>query len=373
MEEIAKLCERIRDPEIRAGFKAAVYQNLLPARTDREYRGHFSITADGRSFGTENTWPGLDSWQMAGAYLALGETSPALGYFRFVRASQRGDGNLPFAVFPAEACRAPESRQTYLKGMKYPEDVFRFESGGGVTREWIGLYRHWVAENPLSALAAVCHILTASEIFASTGDRVWLCENLESVRRAGDFLLSLRAENGLYAGCAFYIEMIPRKEYDGTAQCYIFHALKSLSALCAAAGEPTEAEKWDGAALALRKAFCGFFIREGHCGEYVHPERGLVDIHGLTDVNFAAIAFGLRGKFGNRSPQNRISGGAECRRRLLPVPISFGSGSLAGTWALCPTAERCMTWRRWDGSSISKCMPPRRCGTGNGSKRASRS
>ena len=237
MEEIEKFCERIRDSEIRAGFRAAVYQNLLPARTDREYAGHFSITSDGRSFGTENTWPGLDSWQMTGAYLALGQTAPALGTFRFVRASQREDGNLPFAVFPAEVCRDPESRRTYLKGMKYPEDIFRFESGEGATREWIGLYRHWVAENPLSTLAAVCYVLTASEIFAYTDDSAWLRENLESVRQAGEFLLSLRTENGLYAGCAFYIEMIPRKEFDGTAQCYIYHAFKALSALCAAAGE----------------------------------------------------------------------------------------------------------------------------------------
>ena len=99
MEEIEKFCERIRDSEIRAGFRAAVYQNLLPARTDREYAGHFSITSDGRSFGTENTWPGLDSWQMTGAYLALGQTAPALGTFRFVRASQREDGNLPFQEY----------------------------------------------------------------------------------------------------------------------------------------------------------------------------------------------------------------------------------------------------------------------------------
>ena len=30
------------------------------------------IVADGHWFGAENTWPGLDSWQMAGAYLVFG-------------------------------------------------------------------------------------------------------------------------------------------------------------------------------------------------------------------------------------------------------------------------------------------------------------
>ena len=35
------------------------------------------------------------------------------------------------------------------------------------------------------------------------------------------------------------------------------------------------------------------FWREDHFGEYVHPEHGLVDTHGLSDVNWAAVAFGL--------------------------------------------------------------------------------
>ena len=32
---------------------------------------------------------------------------------------------------------------------------------------------------------------------------------------------------------------------------------------------------------------------EDHFGEYIHPERGLVDCHGLSDVNWAAVAFGV--------------------------------------------------------------------------------
>lgn len=35
------------------------------------------------------------------------------------------------------------------------------------------------------------------------------------------------------------------------------------------------------------------FWRGDHFGEYVHPERGLVDTHGLSDVNWAAVVFGL--------------------------------------------------------------------------------
>ena len=65
----------IVDPEIRAGVEAAVFKNLLPAATERVYPGHFTINADGGRFGTDTTWPGLDSWQMIGPYLHLGRTA----------------------------------------------------------------------------------------------------------------------------------------------------------------------------------------------------------------------------------------------------------------------------------------------------------
>ena len=65
---------RISDPEIRAGVEAAVFKNLIPAATERVYPGHFTINADGGGYGSDSTWPGLDSWQMIGPYLHLGRT-----------------------------------------------------------------------------------------------------------------------------------------------------------------------------------------------------------------------------------------------------------------------------------------------------------
>ena len=43
----------------------------------------------------------------------------------------------------------------------------------------------------------------------------------------------------------------------------------------------------------LAKTFVEVFWRDDHFGEYVHPQHGLVDAHGLSDVNWAAIAFSL--------------------------------------------------------------------------------
>ena len=88
----------IADAEIRAGMEAAVLKNMLPAAIETDYPGYFTISADGGAYGNA-TWPGLDSWQMAGAYLLLGRTRMVLDYFDFVRASQRKDGNIPFAIF----------------------------------------------------------------------------------------------------------------------------------------------------------------------------------------------------------------------------------------------------------------------------------
>src|SRR5215211_4282270 len=56
---------RITDPLIRAGVTAAIEKNLLKAIVQRQYPGQFNITADGGAYGSDSTWPGLDSWQMA--------------------------------------------------------------------------------------------------------------------------------------------------------------------------------------------------------------------------------------------------------------------------------------------------------------------
>lgn len=81
------------------------------------------VVADGGGYGAENTWPGLDSWQMAGAYLLVGRQRVALDYFDFVQASQRKDGNIPFAIFPGE--QSPGSTDSWLRGLQFPEDVYR--------------------------------------------------------------------------------------------------------------------------------------------------------------------------------------------------------------------------------------------------------
>jgi hypothetical protein len=288
--------QKIADPGIRAGVEAAIAKNLLPAATEQLYPGSFNICADGAGYGGA-TWPGLDSWQMAGAYLLVGRSRLVLDYFEFVRASQRKDGNVPFAIFPEMKPTA-----TYLRGLKHPDDVFTYEppkreglpASSRATRKWIGLFEHWQPKaNPLSTLAPVSYILTASEIFTATGSLPWLRERLPSIESAAKHLLSRTSGNGLIAGSGFYIELPPRYAWDGVTQCYVIHAFRETARLCGAAGEKTSQAAWSSRADTLARAFVAAFWREDHFGEYVHPERGLVDSHGLSDTNWAAVALGV--------------------------------------------------------------------------------
>ena len=291
-----ELAPSIADAEIRAGVEAAVFKNLLPAATEQDYPGYFNICADGRAFGGA-TWPGLDSWQMAGAYLLLGRTRLLLDYFEFVRASQRKDGNIPFAIFTGDT-----KPGGCLRGLKSPEDIFTYRppkregvpASSQETRRWIGLFEHWQTKGyPLGALGPASYLLTAAEVFDATKSVPWLKERFGSLEAAARYLLTLKKANGLIGGSGFYVELPPREGCDGVTQCYTIHAFRELARLFRAAGDSTKADEWTGQADKLAKTFIEVFWREDHFGEYVHPEHGLVDSHGLSDVNWAAVAFGV--------------------------------------------------------------------------------
>lgn len=286
---------RIKDPEIRQGLVAAVSQNLLPAAVEEAYPGHFNISADGRAYGGWATWPGLDSWQMAGAYLLLGRRRLVLDYFDFVRACQRANGDIPFAIFTGDT----KPQGSYLNGLRHPDDVvtYRPPAREGLpdtareTRQWIGLFQHWEPQaEPLSTLGATCYILTAAEIVDATGDLAWLAERLLSIEAAGSYLLSRKSPNGLIARSGFYMELPPRDGWDGVAQCYVIHAFRELARLCTLANRAARAEHWQRTADQLRQDFQRQFWQEDHFAEYIHRDRGVVDQHGLSDTNFAAIA-----------------------------------------------------------------------------------
>ncbi len=290
-----------------AGVRLALDNSIYPSLRERAYPGHFTIVAGGKAYGAETTWPGLDSWQMAGAYLLLGKHREMLDYFDFVQASQRpcsdrdafyARGNVPFAIFPAEK-PFKNLEHSFLRGLRYPADVYTYrprvrlgqpEHSGMGARKWIGLFTHWQEiANPLSVLAPICFVLTGQEIFAATQSDTWLAEKMPALEAAGRYLLTRITSNRLLSGSGFYVESPPRNQWDGVTQCYGIYAFRQLAALAASLGKRDGAAAWNRHADALQARFLEVFWRDGHFAEYVHPEHGLVDSHGLADVNWAAI------------------------------------------------------------------------------------
>ncbi|MDD5708295.1 MAG: hypothetical protein PHR35_20445 [Kiritimatiellae bacterium] len=289
--DIETRVEATRDPIIREAVRQAVRQTLLPAATEKAYPGHFTVVADGSHFGAENTWPGLDSWELAGAYLLLGKVRLVRDYLAFVRASQRADGNVPFAIFPADK---DPGRTTYLRGLHWPEDIYAYTPPGGAPRKWIGLFDHWQTQaNPLSVLGPASYVLACAEYYAATQDLAWLRRNLVTVEQASRYLLSRRDDNGLIGASGFYLECPPRNRWDGITQCFTVKVFQDTAALAVAAQCLEAATFWEREASALAEKVRREFWRDTHFAEYIHIARGLVDSHGLSDVNWAAIAFGV--------------------------------------------------------------------------------
>jgi hypothetical protein len=140
--------------------------------------------------------------------------------------------------------------------------------------------------NPLSVLGSISYILTAAEIWRDGKDAQWLKEYQPSIELAGKYVLSRKASNGLISGAGFYMESPPRNQWDGVTQCYAVHAFRLVAELL---GD----EIWTKHADELAANFRKVFWRDDHFAEYVHPEHGVVDSHGLSDVNWAAVAWAV--------------------------------------------------------------------------------
>ena len=283
------------DETIKMGLHAAIDKSLNPAMRQRAYPGHL-IEA---GYGDDNTWPGLDSWEMAGAYLLLGRHREILDTFDFIQASQRPDGNIPVAIFRRD--HPPEGMDNFQRGFRYPEDVYTYKPvvrAGQPTysdlrlQKWIGLFTHWQTKvNPLSTLGPISFILMGKEIFAATQSSVWLAEHISPLDAAGRYLLTRISRNGLMSGAGFYSESPPRNQWDGVIQCYSIYSFRQLAILFKALEQQSAAAEWNRHSETLQRRFHEIFWQRDHFAEYLHPEHGLVDSHGLSDVNWAAIGF----------------------------------------------------------------------------------
>ena len=266
----------IPDPELAAAYEQAAVKNVLAAVNPKVFPGYWSVCADGQGFGYGNTYPSLDGHQITDALLWLGQVDVVKANWEYVQSFQRQDGLLPLAILPS------------LAGKKIGEgNALATVADNG------GLYEHWVPGNPLGALASPTYIQNADVIFRHTLDRLWLSTKLPSINLATDYLITLTTVQGSVKGGGYYIERPARIESDGVTQCYAIDALRRVAALNRVVGNDTAAQRYERCADRIQRHFVARFWVKDHFAEYYHPQRGLIDSHGLTDVDWAAIATGV--------------------------------------------------------------------------------
>ncbi len=263
------------DAEIVTAYQRAATQNVLAAVNPKVFYGYWCVCADGVGFGYGNTYFG-DGHQMTDALLFLGQADVVKANWDYARKFQRPDGQLPGAVLPAGAGQmiGPPAMQS------------KIDANGG-------LYRHWVPGDPLRALANSTHIQNADMIYRYTQDRKWLLQRLPSINLAADFLASLTDGDGAVRGAGYYIERPVRIEFDGVTQCHAVDAFRRVAALNGLAGEHEAARRYQKLADRIGAHFRNAFWVKDQFAEYIHPQRGIIVKHGLTDVDWCAIATGV--------------------------------------------------------------------------------
>ncbi len=269
-------------------YKHSAEKNVLAALNPKVFFGYFSVCADGQGFGYGNTYPSLDGHQLSHALLFLGRVDEVLANWEYVKRWQNPNGQMPIMI----------------------------DANGK------GLYVHWVPGDPLRALGATTLAHNAYAIYTHTLDDNWLRGNLECINKSAGFLESLMTPEGRVGGAGYYIEVPTRIEWDGITQCYAVDAFQKTADLNAKLGEEQERAHWTELAERIRANFQREFWRGDHCVEYIHPERGPIDKHGLTDVDWAAIAVGMLPKEQEENLWERIKNEPRFRYGGMPTGIS---------------------------------------------------
>lgn len=269
----ALLFADIPDTTLASAYQQAAHKNVLAAVNPQVFPGYFSVCADGQGFGYGNSYPSLDGHQLSDALLFLGQVDVVKENWKYVRSFQKANGLLPLAILPAMAG----------KEIGVGRALARVAENGG-------LYEHWVPGNPLAALADPTFIQNADVIFRYTLDRNWLSEQIPFINRSADHLLSLTTAAGAVQGAGYYIERPTRIESDGVAQCYAVDAFRRVADLNRVLGDTSAARKYGQVAQRIQRHFQTRFWVGDHFAEYLHPQRGVIASHGLTDVDWAAIA-----------------------------------------------------------------------------------
>ncbi|MFH0761404.1 MAG: hypothetical protein V2A67_07860 [Bacteroidota bacterium] len=261
------------DPLIMEAYEKAAVQNVLSSVNNKIFFGYFSVCADGKDFGYGYSYPSLDGHQLTDALLWLDQVDVVKANWDYIKSFQKPDGQLPIAIQPDQAGKifGTDSAQS------------RFDDNGG-------LYRHFVPGDPLRALAGPTYIQNAEVIFRHTNDLEWLRKELPSINLTADHMATLVTKEGAVTGAGYYIERPTRFEYDGVAQCHVADAFRRVWGLNLIAGDKTTARKYMELFARIEMNFYNRFWRTNQFAEYIHPERGAITSHGLSDTDWSSIA-----------------------------------------------------------------------------------
>ena len=259
-------------------YRHAATNNVLAALNPEVFPGYFNVCAGEKGYGSiyPSTFPSLDGHQMTDALLWLGQVEVAKLNWDYVRSFQRPNGCLPLAILPALAGKpaGPEGTKVTI------------DANGG-------LYEHPTPGNPLAALAGPTYIQNADVIYRHTLDRRWLKAQIGSVNLAADYLISLTTPAGIVKGAGYYVEYPSRIESDGVSQCHAVDAFRRVAALNRVLENEKAAAGYQQMADRIASQFTTKFWVETNFAEYLHPVRGFIASHGLTDVDWAALATGV--------------------------------------------------------------------------------
>ena len=261
------------DALVTTAYEKAATKSVMAAVNNAVFFGYFSVCADGKGHGHDTTFPGLDWGQSAEALLWLGRADLVRASWEYVKSFQREDGLLPFAIIPGQADKNVE-----VLGNK-----MRIEANGGI-------YVHWAPGNPFRTLAQVTYIQMADAIFRHTQDGGWLREQIPSLKRTVQWLKGTIDAQDLVVGGGHYLERPTRLEHDGVSQCYNIDAYRLAAGLFKRIGDAAAAKDCQEVAERLTAAFRKLFWAGDQCVEYLDPVRGPIHNHGLTDVDWIAVA-----------------------------------------------------------------------------------
>jgi hypothetical protein len=263
------------EPELAEAYRQCADKSILAALNPKVFFGYFSVCADPtQGHGSNTTFPGLDWGQSAEALLWLGRRDEVLASWEYVKGFLREDGLIPFAIIPDQA-GTTQMMELPRRTEKFP---FTVAPNGGA-------YSHWFPGNPLLMLPNVTVVQLAAAIFKQTKDQAWLTAQLPYLRSVTDWMVKQVTPEGLVKGGGFYVERPPRLDHDGVTQCYTADAFRLAARLTGDSAYAAVAER-------VTACFRQKFWAGDHCVEYLNAEHGAISHHGLTDVDWAAVATG---------------------------------------------------------------------------------